>query len=177
MVTWRQISMKQGMQGWRMKQGEIGMNGGVSEMWQKEDRLEDRKGIAEEGRAEQTCQRFISDQYLTVTVDVKQLMYIHLGSVRGLHSAGSVHTGVMTLSIVGCSIIWAHQQWGNLRLFSLVFPPVRWDPPLLYSCWLFILWFSPLSACVIVHSPQHSRVALTGSLLIRCVKIWDVNHN
>ena len=51
----------------------------------------------------------------------------------------------MTLSIVGCSIIWAHWQWGNLRLFSLVFPSVRWDPPLLYLCQLFILWFSPLS--------------------------------
>ena len=38
-----------------------GMNGGVSEMqWKK-----DGKGIAGEGRAERTCQRSISDQYLT----------------------------------------------------------------------------------------------------------------
>ena len=27
-----------------------------------------------------------------VTIDVKQLMYVHPGLVRGLHSAGSVHT-------------------------------------------------------------------------------------
>ena len=26
------------------------------------------------------------------------------------------------------SIIWTHRQWGNFRLFSLVFPSVRWDP-------------------------------------------------
>ena len=35
------------------------MNGGVSEMRWKQDRLEDGKGIAEEGGAEWTCQRSI----------------------------------------------------------------------------------------------------------------------
>ena len=42
-----------------------GMNGGVLEMWWKWDRLEDGKGISEEGRVEWICQRSISDQYLT----------------------------------------------------------------------------------------------------------------
>ena len=42
-----------------------GTNGGVSEMWRKQDRLEDGKGIVEEGRAEWTCWRSIGDRYLT----------------------------------------------------------------------------------------------------------------
>ena len=45
-------------------------------------------------------------------------------SQRSVQCRVSAHR-VMTLSIVGCSIIWAHQQWGNLRLFSLVSPSVR----------------------------------------------------
>ena len=36
-----------------------GMNGGVLEMRRKQDGLEDRKGIVEEGRVEWTCQRSI----------------------------------------------------------------------------------------------------------------------
>ena len=59
----------------------------------------------------------------------------------------------MALIIVGHSIIWAHWQWGNLRLFSLVFSSVRWDPlycisvdysyfcfPLCQSVWLCNLY-------------------------------------
>ena len=42
-----------------------GVNRGVSEMRWKQDGLEDGKGIAEEGRAEWTCWRSISDGYLT----------------------------------------------------------------------------------------------------------------
>ena len=42
-----------------------GTNGGVSEMRWKQDGLEDRKGIVEEGRAEWTCRRSIGDRYLT----------------------------------------------------------------------------------------------------------------
>ena len=38
---------------------ETGTNRGVSEMQWKQDGLEDRKGIAEEGRVERTCQRSI----------------------------------------------------------------------------------------------------------------------
>ena len=48
---------------------ETGTNGGVSEMWWKQDDgLEDGKGIVEEGGVGWTCQRSIGDQYLTFGV-------------------------------------------------------------------------------------------------------------
>ena len=51
-----------------------GMNGGVLEMQWKQDGLEDGRGIAEEGRAEQTCWRSISDQYLTALDNYLELL-------------------------------------------------------------------------------------------------------
>ena len=54
-----------------------GTNGRVSEMQRKQDRLEDRKGIVEEGGAEQTYQRSIGDQYLTLSPEHCLIFSLH----------------------------------------------------------------------------------------------------
>ena len=62
-VAWKQISVKQGTEGQRVRQGGQGQTEGC---WRCDGNRNGLLGQAEDDRAGQTCQRSIGDQYLTL---------------------------------------------------------------------------------------------------------------